>query len=346
MESVRSAVGKKGASQFELDCAETLAGGLERLAKGDIDVVLLSLALPDSQGLDALSRTVGQAPTVPIIVLTNFNNENLALQTLRTGAQDYVLKEKITAHVLLRILRYTVERRRAVDEAKKVTRQLVSGLAHDIKNPLVVINVNAQLVHARLEPTDENRENLELLEHIQENVRRVVKMIEGFLDVSKSETHKVEPVRASVQLNDVIRDVYQLQAGEIALKNISLNLNLDGELPEIMGDRAQLERVMWNLFSNAIKYTPSGGSVTVSSFCGGSEACVAVQDTGIGIPRDEQSSLFKEFRRLRGALHLQGIGLGLFIVRTIVEAHGGTVNVESEEGRGSTFTFRLPSKRP
>jgi len=113
-------------------------------------------------------------------------------------------------------------------------------------------------------------------------------------------------------------------------------------LPKIPGDEAQLERVLWNLVGNAIKFTPKGGAVTVRSWVENKKVCLSVSDTGKGIPRDELPLLFREFRRLRGSAKVGGTGLGLFIVKTIVEAHGGAVEVESEEGKGSTFTIRLP----
>ena len=130
--------------------------------------------------------------------------------------------------------------------------------------------------------------------------------------------------------------------GELRKKNISMNVDLDEGIPTIIGDKAQLDRVLWNLVGNAIKFTPAGGKITVSSKRDNGYVCVAVKDTGIGIPEDELPLLFSQFRRLKGSAKVEGTGLGLFIVKTIIEAHKGTVQAESGHGQGSTFSVRVP----
>jgi signal transduction histidine kinase len=117
---------------------------------------------------------------------------------------------------------------------------------------------------------------------------------------------------------------------------------LDAKLPELSGDSAQLERVFWNLLGNAIKFTPAGGTVTVTSSRQDGTVDISIRDTGIGIQPDDLPALFTQFRRLKGAAKVEGTGLGLFIVKTIVEAHRGTVKAESAGGSGSNFTVRLP----
>jgi adenylate cyclase len=109
-----------------------------------------------------------------------------------------------------------------------------------------------------------------------------------------------------------------------------------------LGDEDQMHRALWNLVSNAIKFTPNGGSVSVVSETREKHVILQVKDTGTGIPQEELSSLFSEFRRLEGAVNTEGTGLGLFIVKTIVEVHGGTVTVQSTLGAGTTFTILLP----
>jgi two-component system sensor histidine kinase/response regulator len=125
-------------------------------------------------------------------------------------------------------------------------------------------------------------------------------------------------------------------------KGLKLELNLDEELPEVQGDELQLDRVFWNLIGNAIKFTRNGGTITVSSMLDNGSVCVAVRDTGVGISQAELPLLFSQFRRLKGSERIEGTGLGLFIVKTIIEAHKGTVRAESDEGEGSTFMVHLP----
>jgi signal transduction histidine kinase len=130
--------------------------------------------------------------------------------------------------------------------------------------------------------------------------------------------------------------------GDLRKKDLDLIVDLDPSIPDIMGNEGQLDRVLWNLIGNAIKFTPRGGTVTISSLRDTSYVSVSVKDTGIGLAPEEIPLLFSQYRRLKGAQKIEGTGLGLFIVKTIIEAHKGTVHVESTQGQGSTFTIRLP----
>ena len=225
---------------------------------------------------------------------------------------------------------------------ERIKRQLVSALAHDIKNPLGIIMGYAETVAATLEGKPEGQENREALERIQDNAQRIVKLVTGFLDASKAESGKLDVAQHPVHLNVLIREVGQQQMGDLRKKNLTLCTDLYEPLPEIMGDEGQLDRVLWNLVGNAVKFTPMGGEITVTSRVENGHVCVNVKDTGMGIPKDEVPLLFSEFRRLKGTAKVEGTGLGLFIVKTVVEAHGGKVAVESREGEGATFSIRFP----
>ncbi|MBI4523134.1 MAG: PAS domain S-box protein [Deltaproteobacteria bacterium] len=227
-------------------------------------------------------------------------------------------------------------------EANRLKTQLVSALAHDIKNPLTVIVGYAGTVESRLRHQLENQENLYALQRIEDNASRIVKLITGFLEASKVEAGKLEAVRRPIQLNSLIREVCQQQMGELQKNNLSLRLELDEHLPEISADQEQIDRVLWNLIGNAIKFTPRSGEITVKSRVENAHVRVEVKDTGMGIPKDELPLVFSEFRRLKGSATIEGTGLGLFIVKTIVEGHGGKVGVESDEGKGTTFIASLP----
>jgi len=239
------------------------------------------------------------------------------------------------------------EKKRAerAEETQQLKRQLVSALAHDIKNPLGVIMFCADTVATRIERGQNGKDNSQALHAIQENVERIVKLVTGFLDASKAESGKMEMKQQPVNLTPLIQNLGQQQMEALRKKNISLNMDLHEHLPDIMGDEAQLERVLWNLVANAIKFTPSGGTISIGSRVDDGHVSISVNDTGMGIPEDALPQLFTEFRRLKGSETIEGTGLGLFIVKTIVEAHGGTVHAESKYGDGSKFIVRLP-KRP
>lgn len=226
-----------------------------------------------------------------------------------------------------------------IQQGDKLKRQLVSTLAHDIKSPLSVIVGYAEMLTW---PSDDpsKRDKQHCLTRIRQNIDRIVKLVTGLLDVSKLELVKVQTARDVVQLNNVAREVVQQQTVTSSKKNLTFVMDLDTKLKPTSGDGTQLERVVWNLVDNAIKYTPAGGTIRVSSRMDNNHVCLSVQDNGCGIPEEDLPSLFCEFRRLENAANVEGTGLGLFIVKTIIEAHGGTVDVKS--AKGATFSIRLP----
>jgi signal transduction histidine kinase len=233
-------------------------------------------------------------------------------------------------------------RAEAAEQKERVKMDLVAALAHDIKSPLGVIMSYAENLSEGLAGEPANRDKLEALGRIEDNAQRIVNLVTGFLEASKAEAGKLEIERRPVAINPLLQEVARQLESDIHKKNIELQMRLDAKLPELSGDSAQLERVFWNLLGNAIKFTPAGGTVTVTSSRHDGSVAVSIRDTGIGIQPDDLPALFMQFRRLKGAAKVEGTGLGLFIVKTIVEAHRGTVKAESEGGSGSNFTVRLP----
>ncbi|MEE9550188.1 MAG: histidine kinase dimerization/phospho-acceptor domain-containing protein, partial [Candidatus Binatia bacterium] len=162
------------------------------------------------------------------------------------------------------------------EATERLKRQLVSALAHDIKNPLGIIMGYAESVTDRLEGKPEEGQTMEALQHIQGNAERIVKLVTGFLDASRAESGMMELVPKPVQLNVLLREVGQQQMGALRRKDISLKVVLDDHLPEIMGDAGQIDRVLWNLVGNAIKFTPNGGTITMTSRLENGTVCVGV----------------------------------------------------------------------
>jgi signal transduction histidine kinase len=236
-------------------------------------------------------------------------------------------------------------RREKVEEMARLKGQLVSALAHDIKTPLNVIQGHAELLGGAFGGQPDPTARLFSLNCIHENIDRIVKLITDFLHVSKLETLKLKSVGNLIHMNGVIEDVVQQQMVSAREKNLRVTLDLDKDLQSILGDKNQLERVLWNLVSNAVKFTPAGGNITVASRMVKKNISIRVTNTGSEIPEEEISGLFSEYKRLKGAANTEGTGLGLFIVKTIVEAHAGTVSVESEPGTGTTFTLLLPTQK-
>ncbi|HEY7221369.1 MAG TPA: HAMP domain-containing sensor histidine kinase [Candidatus Binatia bacterium] len=232
-----------------------------------------------------------------------------------------------------------------LEETIRLKRQFVCALAHDIKTPLNVILGHAELLAEEPgSPTSPAAKRFSI-KCIRKNIDGIVKLITDFLAVSKLETLKLDSAKSLVQLNAIAEDVVLGQMVTARDKNLSLTHDLDKKLKPMLGDADQMQRALGNLVGNAIKFTRPGGTITVSSRMIKNHISIKVTDTGCGIPKEELAGLFTEYKRLKGAANTEGTGLGLFIVKTIVEAHDGTVTVESEEGVGTTFTVLLPSSK-
>ena len=244
-------------------------------------------------------------------------------------------------------VKHEKKRLEQVEEAVRLKRQFASALAHDIKTPLNVILGHAELLAGDYGQMEDASERLNSIKRIRQNIQQIVDLVTDFLAVSKLEAFGVRSIGNLVQMNEVAQEVVGQQMITAQNKKISLMIQLDETSKPVMGERTQLQRALWNLIGNAIKFTPSGGTVSVASRTVKKEVCIEVKDTGPGISREDLPRLFSEFKRLKATAHTEGTGLGLFIVKTIVEAHNGRVAVTSQEGVGTQFTIFLPaSKEP
>ncbi|MCH8321433.1 MAG: acyl-CoA dehydrogenase family protein, partial [Acidobacteria bacterium] len=243
------------------------------------------------------------------------------------------------AEVFFDDVRVPVENR--LGEENQGWKVTVSALAHDIKNPLGIIMGYAELKLDEAEGREDGGE-VSIWNRVEDSGRRIVNLVTGFLEASKAESGKLKIGEEPVQINRLLREASQQQEGEIHKKGLTLELDLEERLPDVRGDESQLDRVFWNLIGNAIKFTRSGGKVKISSWSDNRHICVAVQDTGVGISKEDLPLLFAEFRRIKTSEKIEGTGLGLFIVKTIIEAHKGTVWADSPDGQGAIFTIRIP----
>ena len=229
-------------------------------------------------------------------------------------------------------------------QTEEFKRQVVCALAHDVKAPLSVILGHAELLAGsfggRPNPADQTLS----LKCIRENIDRIVNLVIGFLNVSELVTPKADASKTAVEINPILRDVIRQQTVALRKKELDVRLELADDLKPCHGDHNQLERVLWNLIDNAIKYTPPGGAIALTSHMIAGKISLSISDSGIGIPRRELPNLFREFKRLEGSANTEGTGLGLFIVKTILDDHNGAITVESEEGAGTTFKLELPAR--
>jgi len=226
-------------------------------------------------------------------------------------------------------------------ELDRLRDAFVAAVSHELRTPLTSISGFLEML--RDEEQSLGKEGRMYLDVIRRSTERLQRLVEDLLLVAQIEAHRLELVLATVDLDEVAAAAVEAARPAAVEKEVALRLEVDGA-PPVRADAHRLAQVLDNLISNALKFTDAGGEVTVSVVRNGSFAQLAVTDNGVGIPLDEQSQLFSSFFRASTAMRkaIPGTWLGLVIVRAIVEQHGGTIDLESREGKGTTVTVTLP----
>ena len=308
--------------------------------------------------LDALER---QPPwsDLPTIALVSGGAATRALAELaadlgpRTNAT--LLERPVRATTLVSAIRSALRARRrqyevrdhleararteeALRQAQRLEREFIAVVSHELKNPLTSIRAYAQLMARRA------AYHPRAVETIVDQSGVLQRLIDDLLDVSRVEAGRLDLRLAESDLAaEVGAAVEQAQARS---ERHTIRIEVPTHPLTVWADRTRLAQILANLIGNAIKYSPEGGEIVVRVVDRGAEALVSVADRGIGIPAEELPRLFDRFYRAAGANRAEGLGLGLYITRGLVEAHGGRIDVESEPGRGSTFSFTLPRPGP
>jgi signal transduction histidine kinase len=359
---VREMLAHAGTVPFRVQHVLRLEEALLRSGEGGIAVILLDLSLPDAQGLEALHRLRAVTPDVPIVVMSASSDEALAVQGVRDGAQDYLVKGRVDTDLLVRALHYAIERQAAEDErrdllaqthaaqieaaaareADRLKSELLSTVSHELRTPLGAIKGFATGLLAHGERLSD-RESYEAVQMIDEAADRLIELIDHLLQVQRLEAGRLDLRRDAVDVAALVRAVIAELAPTSAIH--TLTVDFQDALPPIVGDERHVRQILLNLVGNAIKYSPQGGRVEVIAVRSPDGVELRVVDQGIGIPRAELERVFERFHRVDQSptRRIYGTGLGLAIVKGVVEAQGGRVWAESTgPGQGSTFVVTLP----
>lgn len=274
------------------------------------------------------------------------NQIGQSLENARLFEQVYHSRQELENKVQMR----TKELAQALDEVRRISKMksdFVSAVSHELRTPLTSIKGYASiLMSGKLGEVSEAIKDR--LDKINKHSDGLVNLINELLDISRLEAGKMEMKFELHPLQQIMESVADLLEPQLKEKKIELTLDIPKDLKPVFVDAGQVERVFVNLTNNAIKFTPAEGKINIKVFDSGEFIQVDVSDTGIGIAENDLDKIFEEFYRVDNPINqtLQGTGLGLSLVKRIVEAHKGKIGVKSKLNAGTTFSFTIPKRTP
>lgn len=333
---------------YKVTTAENGSSALTKIAESTFDLVLLDLMMPGMDGYEVTKHIRGntQLSFIPILLITAHDSPNVA-QGLDLGADDFIRKP-VTVDELLARVRSLLRLKHSIDERDEIARQredFVSRLTHDLRTPLVAEERMMMLFleGALGELSPSMQEALTIMARSNSNL---LAMVNTLLEVYRFEAGRKTLAFLPVDTSQLIKEVASELTPLAEQKGLVIKADVEAaNATKVMGDRLELHRLLTNLVGNAIKFTDNG-LVTIfldanSSNC--DAMTIKIVDTGQGISAEQQTTLFERFRP--GSHKRSGSGLGLYLSRRIVEAHQGTIKVNSELGKGSVFIVTLPMKQ-
>jgi signal transduction histidine kinase len=338
-----------GESEYQFLHVQSLQDAERALRDHSFDIILLDLGLPDADGTEALTSLAPSALATPIVVLSSHDALEVALSSMRLGAQEYLVKGQAEHALLPRAMRYAIERKRLQDaaaaareeaeRANAVKDDFLAMLGHELRNPLAPIVTALALMENRKQ-TDITRE----LTIVKRQVQQVVRLVDDLLDVARIVRGRVELNREVVDLAEVVAMAVETAQPLFEERGHALQIDVPSDQLWVNGDPSRLAQVVANLLTNAAKYTLPRGSVFVVGRVDDESVELRVRDTGIGMEPELVQRVFGLFEQGPRTLDrsIGGLGLGLAIVSNLVDLHGGSVTVASEgEGKGSEFVLRF-----
>src|SRR5512133_142097 len=336
---------------FQVTEAGTGEEGVAILETDTHDILLLDNKLPGMQGVDVLEFIRKRNYDIVVAMITSYASLDVAIRATRDGAIDFIPKpftpqelkssiENITKQQYLKRITHKMQQ-----EGKKIRYQFLSVLSHELKAPLNAIEGYLRMM--------QEKQAGELVDDYATPIERSLQRIQGMrnlimdlLDFTKIRLERKEDKIEEVNLSEVASEAIVTVQPYAIQMDVTINLDIRANVV-IMADPDDMEIVFNNLISNAVKYNKVGGKVEITIDSSDSEAILIIADTGIGINKSDTENLFAEFVRIKNekTRNIAGSGLGLSIVKKVVELYHGTINVESTPDVGTTFTVRLPLKQ-
>jgi two-component system, sensor histidine kinase and response regulator len=341
-----------GHVRFVVEQAASGEEALEMAAAEPPQILLLDYKLPGLNGLEVLDRMVSAHPDLLTIMITAYASLDTAVSAVKRGAYDFLAKP-FTPDELKLVIRKAAARvlvaqqaRKLAKEKRQVRFQLISVLAHELKAPLAAVEGYLKIFRDH-SAGDDPAVYDHMIERSLLRAEAMRKLIGDLLDLTRIESGHTRRDLADLDLRDVARTAIETVTPEALARGITVTLHADAPVP-LRADRTEIEIILNNLVSNAVKYNRDGGRVDVTLRPDAGANLIVVEDTGIGLTPEEASRLFDDFVRIKNekTRGILGSGLGLSIVRKLAALYGGEAWVTSEPDKGSTFSVVLRQTSP
>lgn len=349
--------------RFHLDWVSTYEDALKAIAECGHDAYLIDYRLGARTGIELIKEGQARGCGGPMLLLTGQGQSQTDLEALHAGADDYLEKGRLDGRLLERAILYALRQHQYEAELERKVRarteelaaanealrdtdrrkdEFLALLAHELRNPLAPMRNALEIMSlAADDPVVIERARAML----DRQVNQMVRLIEDLLDVSRITTGKLRVHLERQPLDEVIETALEMSRPLLEKAKLTLTTDITAGLVELKADRVRLAQVFSNLLNNAAKYTEAGGRVGLRASRDGEWVSVVVTDTGVGIPADVMPWVFELFTQVDRNLNRAqgGLGIGLALVKRLVELHGGSVAAHSDgPGTGATFTVRLP----
>jgi|HubBroStandDraft_6_1064221.scaffolds.fasta_scaffold161121_2 signal transduction histidine kinase len=343
---------------FDLVHAATLQHGIDALATAEFGIVLLDLSLIDAQGLDTVRRLRQQHPRVPIIVVSGLDDEEVALEALHNGAQDYLVKGQGDGHLIARAMRYAIERKRTelqlieardlAEAASQAKSAFLANMSHELRTPLNAIIGFSEIIAGELFGAEASGLYRQYAGHINGSGQHLLKLVNEVLDVSKFVAGQLDLEEVPVDLAELLHECVDLMELQLGEKRLALCLAVPEDLALLTADPLRLKQVLLNLLSNSVKFSKPDTAVEIAvALTQEGDLTVAITDHGIGMRAEDIPTALEPFRQInrKPGQAQEGTGLGLPLAKMMVEKHGGALSLTSVPGEGTTVCVTIPGWR-
>ncbi|MFA5389172.1 MAG: ATP-binding protein [Candidatus Omnitrophota bacterium] len=370
---------QKADKDYQVDFAMDSREGLKKIFEGPYDAVLCDYRLAGLTALDILKEMNNKNKDTPFIVVTALGNEKVAVDMMKEGAYDYIVKDVMYNDTLDMVIKNSIERYSAKKEKERLQKevgeayvklketqgqliqaeklsaigQLASGVAHEVRNPLGIILQAVNYLEKKISPCGQDIS--ETLVMLKNSVNRADKIINALFDFSKAGGMELNPE----DVNSILEVSLSLVRAKSKFENIQVVMETKKDIPMVLADKNKLEQVFINILLNAIQAMPDGGKITIRSYdkkleesrngigrregdcfkTGEWAVIVEIEDTGIGVSEENLKKIFDPFFTTKGPAG--GAGLGLSVTMNIINMHRGLINIESYPGKGTKLIITL-----